>query len=86
MNAMHVVQAIIEALGGPSAAAEKTGLPQQTVSSWGTRKPPEIPPWHRPVVLGALHREPEPMPEGAADYLASRQRTRRSGAEQQAAA
>lgn len=72
---MSVVHTIIDAFGGVNATAEKTGTPQQTVSEWGTRKPPEIPPWRRSALLDAARNAKMDLPADAVAYLASTART-----------
>lgn len=74
---MQVVHDIIAKLGGSTGVAAKTGIPQQTVSEWANREPPEIPPWRRPAVLDALKRDGKDseVPAEAIAYLASTQRT-----------
>ena len=72
---MSVVHSIIEAFGGVNAAAERTGTPQQTVSEWGKRSPPEIPPWRRSGLLDAARRAKIDLTADAVAYLASTERT-----------
>ncbi len=86
---MHIVHVIFEAFGGPTALAEKTGNPQQTVSYWGTRTPPEIPPPQRLAVMMAAQSYNVWLPAAAMAYLQSRVRTPKEPAStptQQAAA
>jgi len=85
---MSVVHSIIEAFGGVNAAASRTGTPQQTVSEWGKRSPPEIPPWRRPGLMDAARRAKIKLSPAAVAYLASTDRTpkdRASTDEQEAA-
>lgn len=72
---MSVVLAIFEAFGGVNALAEATGFPQQTVSEWQTRQPPEIPPWRRASVADAARRLNKPLGNAELAYLASTKRT-----------
>lgn len=72
---MSVVPSIFEAFGGVNALADATGFPQQTVSEWQTRNPPEIPPWRRPPVAEAARRLGKPLTQDALAYLASSART-----------
>lgn len=82
---MSIVHDIIDAFGGVSATAEKCGAPQQTVSEWRTRTPPEIPPWRRPALADAARREKIGLSSDALTYLASTERTRKSSPAEQAA-
>jgi hypothetical protein len=75
---MSVVHTIIDAFGGVNATATATGTPQQTVSEWRTRNPPEIPPWRRSSLIDAAQREKVKLPANALAYLASTERTRKS--------
>lgn len=72
---MSVVPDIFEAFGGVNALAEATGFPQQTVSEWQTRNPPEIPPWRRSSVADAAKRGGKKLSTEALLYLASSART-----------
>lgn len=72
---MEPVKEIIEALGGVNGTCEKTGFPQQTVSSWICRTPPEIPPWRRPVIAELAKSPDIELSDGARAYLASNRRT-----------
>jgi hypothetical protein len=74
---MHVVHSIIAAFGGQVAMSDATGIPQQTISEWATRSPPEIPPWRRPAILGAVNARNKELGPDAAAYLASNTRTPR---------
>ncbi len=92
---MDVVHQIIDAVGGVNALSSATGFPQQTVSEWRTRTPPDIPPWRRSAVLEAVKRLDREgllkgeLPAAAFAYLASldrRPRIRPTPAEPQASA
>lgn len=72
---MNVVPSIFEAFGGVNALADATGFPQQTVSEWQTRTPPEIPPWRRSSVADAARRLNKTLSPDAVAYLASTKRT-----------
>lgn len=72
---MSVVQEIFEAFKGVNALADATGFPQQTVSEWNARTPPEIPPWRRASVLEAARRLDKELSQDALAYLASTART-----------
>ena len=72
---MSTVHEIIDALGGVNSTATKTGTPQQTVSEWYHREPPEIPPWRRPVLAAVAKSEKVALSKSAREYLASTTRT-----------
>lgn len=72
---MDTVTEIIAAFGGVKPAAEKTETPQQTVSEWVNRTPPEIPPWRRPVIAARANDLDIPLSDAARAYLASTKRT-----------
>ena len=72
---MANVKSIIEKLGGVNGVSELTGFPQQTVSAWVCRTPPEIPPWRRPVVAAFVDKASEPLTKAELAYLASNKRT-----------
>jgi hypothetical protein len=77
---MHVVEAIIQAFGNQVAMADATGIPQQTISEWAKREPPEIPPWRRSTIAAVANaRKIELGPETLA-YLHSSTRTPRAKA------
>lgn len=75
---MNVVPAIFDAFGGVNKLADATGFPQQTVSEWQTRQPPEIPPWRRSSVADAARRGGIALGSEALAYLASHARTPKS--------
>jgi hypothetical protein len=75
---MDTVQSIFEKFGGVNGVVEATGCPQQTVSSWGTRSPPDIPPWRRPQVASAAHARKIDLTEEERLYLASNDRRPRA--------
>lgn len=72
-----VIEHIFDALGGPTKIATGTGFPIQTVHSWISKKPCEIPPWRRPAVLDFARRagKLDKLTEDARTYLASHERT-----------
>lgn len=83
---MSVVPTIFDAFGGVNALADATGFPQQTVSEWQTRQPPEIPPWRRSAVADAARRLNKSLPPEALAYLASTVRTPKAKAPESVAA
>lgn len=72
-----VIEHIFVKLGGPTAIATGTGLPVQTVHSWVSKKPAEIPPWRRPAILDFARRNEclDHLSVEAREYLASDERT-----------
>lgn len=72
---MSTVHEIIDTLGGVNSAATKLATPQQTVSEWYHRKPPEIPPWRRPAVAQTVEQLGVQLSKEAREYLASTART-----------
>lgn len=72
---MDTAKTIIEKLGGVNGVSELTGFPQQTVSAWVCRNPPEIPPWRRPVVAAHIDKASKPLTKAELAYLASTKRT-----------
>lgn len=83
---MSVVPIIFDAFGGVNALADATGFPQQTVSEWQTRTPPEIPPWRRAAIADAARRLNKSLPADALAYLASTVRTPKARPTEQVAA
>ena len=82
---MSIVPDIIAAFEGVGNTAEKTGTPQQTVSAWLARTPPEIPPWRRPIVAEAARTHCVKLSPEAWAYLASTARQPRTPTPQEAA-
>lgn len=72
---MSTVHEIIEALGGVNSTATKIATPQQTVSEWYHRDPPEIPPWRRSAIATLVKDERVALSPAAREYLASTKRT-----------
>lgn len=72
-----VIEHIFSELGGPTAIANGTGFPVQTVHSWVNKKPAEIPPWRRPALLDFARRSKlvDQLSSEAREYLASDERT-----------
>jgi len=75
---MDTAKSIIKKLGGVNGVSDLTGFPQQTVSAWVCRTPPEIPPWRRPVVAAFVDKATEPLTKTELAYLASTKRTRKA--------
>jgi hypothetical protein len=77
-----IIEHIFEKLGGPTAIATGTGCPVQTVHSWVSKKPAEIPPWRRAAVLDFARRDGKlvNLSDEARAYLASPDRTVRQAA------
>lgn len=73
----EVIEHIFAVLDGPTAIAMGTGSPVQTVHSWVSKKPAEIPPWRRAAVLDFARRQGrlEMLSTEAREYLASHKRT-----------
>jgi hypothetical protein len=69
---MHIVDRIISELGGPTAIANETGIPLQTVHSWKPKG--NIPHWRRQAVIDAAIRMGKTLSPDAAAYLTSSER------------
>lgn len=68
---MDTVEHIFEAFKSPSAIADATGFPVQTVCDWRRKGPAEIPPWRRQAVLDAAVRLGIALDNHAVEYLKS---------------
>lgn len=75
---MHVVHAIIAAFDNQVAMAAATGIPQQTISEWAKREPPEIPPWRRSTIAAVANAQKIALAPEALAYLHSSDRTPRA--------
>ncbi len=82
---MSIVNDIVAAFGSQVAMEDATGIPQQTISEWVKRHPPEIPPWRRPVILDAARTKNVALEPAALSYLHSTARTPRSARSRAAA-
>ena len=83
---MDIVKEIIGKLGGVNGTSEKTGFPQQTVSAWICREPPEIPPWRRSFLMQCAKDANIELDADAKEYLASFARRPKVRADRQEAA
>jgi hypothetical protein len=72
---MTAVDSIIKAFGSQVALAEATGIPQQTISEWAKRNPPEIPPWRRPTIAAVAAAKRLELDADTLAYLHSSTRT-----------
>lgn len=75
---MSVVHDIIDAFGNQVAMASATGIPQQTISEWVKREPPEIPPWRRPTIATVASAKRIELSPDVLAYLHSTERTKRA--------
>lgn len=66
---MSIVSNIIDALDGPTAISDKTGIPVQTVHSWKANG--NIPRWRRAGIIDLARRNGKKLPDDALAYLTS---------------
>lgn len=67
---MHIVDAILQRMGGPTAISKATGFAVQTIHSW-TKDPKNIPVWRRSEIASAAHRMGSDLTPEMLAYLAS---------------